>query len=173
MSSSQEQNVCKEEVYNELFRTHSKNLHDFLYYKFGPANNPGDIVQEAFYRLWKKCKDILPEKAKSFLFTAANNKMLNEIAKAKTALDYQKTPIKSINSETPEYVFEEHEYMEKLKGALNNLTEDQRVTFMLNRVEGKKHQEIADMLGISRKAVEKRIYTTLKILRKELGDKIG
>ena len=173
MNSNQESNVCEEKVYNELFRIHSKNLHDFLYYKFGPGNNPGDVVQDAFLKLWNKCKDVMPEKAKSFLFTVANNKMLNEIAKKQTALDYTKKPVKSINSETPEYVLEEHQYMEKLKAALNDLTEDQRVTFMLNRVEGKKHQEIADMLGISRKAVEKRIYTSLKILRVKLGDKIG
>lgn len=166
-------NVCEEEVYNSLFLKHGKNLHDFLYYKFGAGNNPADIVQETFLKLWRKCKDVIPEKAKSFLFTVANNSMLNEIAKKKTALDYQKTPIKSTTNESPEYVFEEHEYMEQLKDALNSLSADQRMTFMLNRVEGKKHAEIADMLGISRKAVEKRIYTSLKILRKKLGDKIG
>ena len=41
---------------------------------------------------------------------------------------------------------------------------------MLNRVEGKKHQEIAEMLGISRKAVEKRIYTALDKLREEIKE---
>ncbi|MFT6135656.1 MAG: RNA polymerase sigma-70 factor (ECF subfamily) [Cyclobacteriaceae bacterium] len=166
-------NVCADKIYNEIFRQHSKNLYNFLYYKFGPDNNPNDHVQEAFLKLWKKCKDVIPEKAKSFLFTVANNQVLNEIAKKKTALDYQKTPIKSTNLETPEYLIEEHEYMERLKEALNSLTEDQRVTFMLNRVEDKKHKEIAEMLGISRKTVEKRIYTALKVLREKLGDNIG
>ena len=41
---------------------------------------------------------------------------------------------------------------------------------MLNRVEGKKHQEIADMLGVSKKAIEKRIYTALKALREEIKE---
>jgi RNA polymerase sigma-70 factor (ECF subfamily) len=39
---------------------------------------------------------------------------------------------------------------------------------MLNRVEGKKHKEIAELLGISRKAVEKRIYSALKQLRQDI-----
>ena len=50
------------------------------------------------------------------------------------------------------------------------MSEDQRVTFLLNRVEGKKHAEIAEMLGISQKAVEKRIYTALAQLRKHIKE---
>ena len=50
------------------------------------------------------------------------------------------------------------------------LPEGQRIAFMLNRVEGKKHQEIADILGLSKKAVEKRIYTALKTLRKDIAE---
>ena len=61
------------------------------------------------------------------------------------------------------------EFQQKLEQALSELSEDQRVTLMLNRVEGKRHQEIADLLGISRKAVEKRIYTALAILEKKIG----
>ena len=60
--------------------------------------------------------------------------------------------------------------MQRFERALNNLPEGQRIAFMMNRVEGKKHQEIADILGISRKAVEKRIYTALDKLRQEIKE---
>jgi RNA polymerase sigma-70 factor (ECF subfamily) len=39
---------------------------------------------------------------------------------------------------------------------------------LLNRTEGKKHKEIAEILNISQKAVEKRIYGALKKIRKEI-----
>ena len=165
-----QENVCEEEVYNQLFRTHGKDLHNFLYYKFGADNNPNDIVQEAFIKLWNNCKKVTPEKARSFLFTVANNQMLNELSKKKTALDYSQNKPKGHTIESPEYVMEGNEYMDRLQIALEGLTEDQRVTFLLNRIEGKKHKEIAEMLGISRKAVEKRIYTALKILKEKVGD---
>jgi RNA polymerase sigma-70 factor (ECF subfamily) len=48
------------------------------------------------------------------------------------------------------------------------LTEAQRTAFLLHRIEGKKYQEIADMLGISVKAVEKRIHGALVTLREEI-----
>ena len=164
-------NVCPEEIFNRLFRTHAQNLHNFLYYKFGAENNSQDIVQEAFLKLWKNCQKVSPEKAKSFLFTVANNTMLNELSKKKTALAYRLEQPKGYTLESPEYLMEGNEYMDRLQNALEDLTEEQRVTFLLNRVEGKKHKEIAEMLGVSRKTVEKRIYTTLRILKDKLEDK--
>ena len=51
-----------------------------------------------------------------------------------------------------------------------NLTEAQRVAFMMNRVEGKRFKEIAELLDISTKAVEKRIYGALKKLREDIKE---
>ncbi|MEL7003493.1 MAG: sigma-70 family RNA polymerase sigma factor [Bacteroidota bacterium] len=169
MSDHSEDNVCNERLFKELFKTHSKDLHDFLHYKYGEDNNPKDLVQEAFLKLWNNCKKVVPEKARSFLFTVANNQMLNELSKKKTASSYSSEKRASYNTESPQYVLEEKEYMDRLQDAIQSLTEDQRVTFLMNRIEGKKHQEIADLLGISRKAVEKRIYTALAILREKVG----
>lgn len=78
--------ICDEKVFNELFKLHSKDLYKFLYYKYGSDNNPADLVQEAFIKLWNHCHKVLPEKARSFLFTVANNQMLNELAKKKDCL---------------------------------------------------------------------------------------
>lgn len=170
MGENLKDNVCHQDVFNELFRIHSKDLHDFLYYKYGQENNPSDLVQEAFLKLWDNCHKVAKEKARSFLFTVANNQMLNELSKKKTVLNYAQQKPKEHTQESPEFIMEENEYLERLKKAIENLSEEQRTTFMLNRIEGKKHQEIAEMLGISRKAVEKRIYTALDKLRKQIGD---
>jgi RNA polymerase sigma-70 factor (ECF subfamily) len=160
--------VCNERVFNSLFHEFSKDLHDFLYYKYGEDNHPHDIVQLAFEKLWKNCRKVIPAKAKSFIYTVANNEMLNALSRKKTVLNYSLQKPKDYTNESPEFLLEEKEYHERLKKALEELSEDHRVTLMLNRIEGKKHQEIADMLGISRKAVEKRIYTALKLLRQKV-----
>lgn len=168
MNDIEKNNICKEKVFNGLFKSYAKGLHDFLYYKYGAGNHPDDIVQIAFEKLWKNCKNVLPEKAKSFLYTVANNQMLNSIARKKTVMNYTLQKPKEYTIESPEFLLEEKEYHDCLKQALEELSEKQRVTFLLNRIEGKKHQEIADMLGISKKTVEKRIYTALNILEEKL-----
>jgi RNA polymerase sigma-70 factor (ECF subfamily) len=169
MENSQE-SVCNESVFQKLFEAHAKDLYKFLYYKYGADNNPQDLVQEAFVKLWNNCGNVLFEKARAFLFTVANNQMLNELAKKATHLSFSKQPQKHYTNESPEFVLEETEYKERLERALAELSPEQRTTLMLNRVEGKKHKEIAEMLGISQKAVEKRIYSALSILREKIGD---
>ncbi len=164
------ENVCQDHVFQKIFETTSKDLYRFLYYKYGADNNPGDLVQDAFLKLWNNCKNVIPEKARSFLFTVANNQMLNELAKRKTALTYTLEKHKHYTHESPEFILEENEYMVRLQQAIESLTPEQRAAFLLNRIEGKKHQEIAEILGISRKAVEKRIYTALTLLREKVGD---
>lgn len=164
------ENVCKEEIFSQLYEKWSKQLYNFIYYKYGEQINPEDKVQEAFIKLWKHCKDTPVDKAKSFLFTIANNLTLNELKHQKVVLKYQQEKPKSHTNESPEFVLEEQEYLKKLQNALAKLPEGQRVAFLMNRVEGKRHKEIAEILGISRKAVEKRIYTALEKLREEIEE---
>jgi len=161
--------ICKEHVFSKIFNSLSDDVYKFLRYKYGDGLDPRDKVQEAFIKLWDNCKNISPEKAKSFLFTTANNMMLNEYKHQKVVLKHQEAnPNNDSTNESPEFLMEESEYMQKYQRALAKLTEAQRVAFLMNRVEGKKHKEIAEILGISRKGVEKRIYTALAKLRTEI-----
>jgi RNA polymerase sigma-70 factor (ECF subfamily) len=168
MAKDLNENICNESLFASIFEKYSKDLHDFLYYKFGEAYNPKDQVQDAFIKLWENCGKVTPSKAKSFLFTVANNLTLNLTAHKKVVLKYQQQKPKQYTNETPQFIMEGDEYMQKLQKALANLSEAQRTAFMLNRVEGKKHKDIAELLGISQKAVEKRIYGALKKLREDI-----
>jgi len=170
MSQNLNNNVCNENSFNVIFNKYATDLHDFLYYKFGDHLNPKDKVQEAFIKLWQNCKKVSPNKAKSYLFTIGNNLMLNEVAHQKVVLRHKQQGTKSYTNESPEFVMQEQEYLEKLQNAIANLTEAQRVAFLLNRVEGKKFKEIAALLNISTKAVEKRIYGALKSLRTQIEE---
>ncbi|HKJ79797.1 MAG TPA: sigma-70 family RNA polymerase sigma factor, partial [Prolixibacteraceae bacterium] len=55
--------------------------------------------------------------------------------------------------------------------ALEKMPEKQRTVFLLSRAENLKYKEIAEMLGISVKAVEKRMTLALEFLRKYLKEK--
>lgn len=168
MEKDLHKDVCEEHVYSSLYEKLAQGLHDFLYYKYGENLNPGDKVQEAFIKLWENCKKVSVGKAKSFLFTVANNLMLNEIKHQKVVLKYQKLKPKNYTNESPEFLIQEEEYFEKYQEVLSRLTEEQRTAFLLNKVEGKKHEEIAQMLGVTRKVVEYRIYSAFKVLKEEL-----
>ncbi len=162
------EHVCEEKVFQSVFMEHANIIRNYIYYKCGDQDKASDIVQDAFIKLWQKCKDVPYKKTKSFLYTVANNLFLNDIAHQKVVLNYRAGNKKSYTNETPEFLLEEKQYDEKLQRAINNLTNGQREAFLLNRIDGKKYAEIADLLNISVKAVEKRIHGALVALRKEI-----
>lgn len=161
-------NVCEEQVFSSVFETNSKTVFNFIYYKFGNEEKAHDAVQEAFVKLWENCAKVAPEKAKSYLYTVANNLYLNVIKAEKVRLKYADRHSHTVSNESPEYVLEEKQFQQKLDDALNALPENQRTTFLLNRIDGKKYAEIAEMEGVSVKAIEKRMHLALKALREKI-----
>jgi RNA polymerase sigma-70 factor (ECF subfamily) len=161
-------NVCEENIFSSIFKDNSKTVFNYIYYKYGNEEKANDAVQEAFVKLWENCAKVAPEKAKSYLYTVANNLYLNVLKAEKVRLKYADRHSKSIEQESPEYVLEEKQFQKKLDDALNALPENQRTTFLLNRIDGKKYSEIAEMEGVSVKAIEKRMHLALKTLREKI-----
>lgn len=168
MSKELNKSICEEQIFERIYNKYAKDLHDFLYYKYGEQFNPKDKAQDAFIKLWDNCKEVAFSKAKSFLFTVANNMMLNEIKHQKVVLKHQQQSQKHYTNENPEFLLEKEQFLERYKKVLESLNEEQRVAFLLNKVEGKKHSEIAEFLGVTQKVVEYRIYSAFNILKKEL-----
>jgi RNA polymerase sigma-70 factor (ECF subfamily) len=160
--------LCKDNIFNSFYTEHADGLYRFMFYKCGDDSQAMDLVQEAFMKVWTKCSEITFSKAKSYLFQAANNLFLNEVRHHKVVLEYEKMrPNDDSDHESPDFIMEENEYMQKLQTAIANLTDAQREVFLLSRMEGKKYIEIAQLLDISVKAVEKRMSGALGKLRQD------
>lgn len=168
MPKELEENICNESVFEHVYNKYAQILHDFLYYKYGEQCNPSDKTQEAFIKLWDHCNMVSLTKAKSFLFTVANNMVLNDFKHQKVVLKHQKIRLKNYTNENPEFLMEKEQFLERYQKVLESLNEEQRVAFLMNKVEGKKHSEIAEILGVTQKVVEYRIYSAFTILKKEL-----
>jgi RNA polymerase sigma-70 factor (family 1) len=161
--------ICEEIIFSNFFKSQAKTLRNYLLYKFGNEEQAEDVTQEAFIKLWENCDKVPLDKAKSFLYTVANNTTLNQIAHQKVVLQYSKNnTLPDSTQESPEFILEEEQFKVKLQKAIANLSEAQRTAFLLHRIDGKKYHEIAEILGISIKAVEKRIHIALVELRKEI-----
>lgn len=169
MKKTESIGICNELIFSAFFKSNVKTLRNYLYFKFGNEEQANDITQEAFIKLWENCSNVPQENAKSYLYTVANNTTLNQIAHQKVVLNYAKSHVNTDETNlSPEFLIEEEQFKIKLEKAISNLTEGQRTAFLLNRIEGKKYKEIAEMLNISVKAVEKRIHGALASLRIEI-----
>lgn len=159
-------NVCEENVFNSIFMEHSEKIRNFIYYKCGNLSQAEDLVQDAFSKLWQNCEHIVFEKAKTYLYTVAKNMFLNEVAHRKIVLKFEQKNHPIEEKETPEFLLEQKEFKQRLEDAISELPENQRVVFLLNRIDKKTYREIAEELELSVKAVEKRMHKALKYLRK-------
>lgn len=163
--------VCDQKNFEEIFNKHSLTLRNYIYYKCGNTQQAEDIVQESYIKLWDNCAKVVFEKSKSFLYTVANNRFLNEIAHKKVVLEHQKRNIShDRTNETPQFILEEEEFHQKLKKTIANLPDKQREVFLLSRIDKKKYIEIAEIVGISVKAVEKRMSKALLTLKNKIGE---
>ena len=170
MNNIPQKSVCEQKNFEEIFNKHSQTLRNYIYYKCGSKQQAEDIVQESYIKLWDNCDKIIFEKAKSFLYTVANNRFFNEVAHKKVVLEHHRKNIASDRTnETPQFILEEEEFHQKLKKVIADLPEKQREVFLLSRIDKKKYTEIAEITGISVKAVEKRMSKALLILKEQIG----
>ena len=158
--------VCEEKVFYSIFLAQAERLRNFLYYKTGSLQQAEDLSQDAFSKLWENCSKVVFEKAHSYLFTVANNLFLNQVEHKKVVLKFEKRGHSGQSNVSPEFLLEEKEFKDRLEKAISDLPENQRIVFLMNRIDKKKYREIAEELGISQKAVEKRMHKALSALRK-------
>lgn len=163
--------LCQDKYFNTFYITHIKDATNFAFYKCGNNAVALDLAQEAFTKIWENCAKIEIGKAKSYLLTVVNNLFLNTKRHEKVVFKYAKdSPYHDHTNKNPEYLLEEKEFKLKLTNAISSLSDNEREVFLLNRMEEKKYREIADLLNISQKTVEKRMSNALKDLRAKLGD---
>ena len=167
--SDEKSTLCEENHFRDFYLKHVQSATNFAYYKCGDDEAALDLVQDAFTKIWENCSKIDFSKVKTYLFTSINNLFLNNIKHQKVVLRYAKdAPNLDTNNQSPEYLLEEEEFKQKLTKAIASLSEAQREVFLLNRIDGKKYREIAELLDISQKTVEKRMSGALQLLRAQI-----
>ena len=157
-----------------LYERHFEGLRNFLFYKSSDVVLAEDLVQEVFIKIWDIKKEIQMETAKSLLYTMAWNLLKNHFSRLKVIKAYADGASIQEHSEqhSPQFQLEESEFRDKLNVVLENMPEGSRTVFLMNRIEKLKYNEIASRLGISVKAVEKRMGKAIAVIKKHLDRKI-
>jgi RNA polymerase sigma-70 factor (family 1) len=158
--------------FDQIFLSWYGKIRNFIYYKTGDIQVAEDIAQDTFIKIWEKRDEVKPETVKSLLYTIANNLFLNRIEHQKVVLSFANSVPLDQTTTSPEYELEMNEFGNVLQQALSDLDEDKRSVFLMNRMDDLTYNQIAENLGISVKAVEKRMNKALIYLRKHVGSKI-
>ena len=158
--------------YIDLFNRLYSPIKNFIYYKTGDIELADDIAQDTFIKIWEKRNEIRNETVKSLLYTIAGNLCKNRFEHQQVVFEFANNFQQNVTSVSPEFELELKEFNDKLQNAIGNLKDKNRVVFLMNRIDGLTYKQIANNLGLSQKAIEKRMKNALDELRKTIEFKI-
>ena len=145
-------------------------VRNYVFYRSGNTELATDIAQETFLKIWEKRNTFHLDKIKGLLFKIANDLFISHCRKEKRSFNFFKHFEHDVTSHSPEEQMAFDQLKENYQKALDVMPENQRTVFLMSRIENLKYKEIAEMVGISVKAVEKRMKKALDYLRKNLKE---
>jgi len=153
-----------------IYDAHFDNLRRYLIYRSGDQDLSVDIAQNVFMKVWTKKIEITSGNIKSLLFKMATDEFISHIRKKKVEKEYTESiDLRLIREpDNNDYLLEKKVLFQK---ALNQLPEKQKTALLMNKMQGLTHKEIAEVLNLSQKAIEKRIGLALKALKQNLNQR--
>jgi RNA polymerase sigma-70 factor (ECF subfamily) len=130
----------------------------------------GDIAQNVFVKVWTKKIEIASGNIKSLLFKMATDEFISHIRRKKVEKEYTESiDLRLIlEPDNNDDLLEKKVLFQK---ALNQLPEKQKTALLMNKMQGLTYKEIAEVLNLSQKAIEKRIGLALKALKQNLNQR--
>jgi RNA polymerase sigma-70 factor (ECF subfamily) len=153
-----------DKAYNECVDNFADGVYRFIVKNIRHTEDAQDIVQSAFEKLWVNRAQVLPEKAKSYLFTVAYHQMIDHIRKSnKMPLsDEASIPHQPINQA-------QTELKELLMRAVNELNPTQKSLVLLKDYEGYSYREIGEIMHLSESQVKVYLHRARLILKTKLS----
>jgi|SRR5690606_15013379 len=127
-----------------------------------------EIVQDVFISLWQRRNNLEIEHLSSYLATAVKFSTFKMLHRTRRQEMIRDAVLPKDDHQLDEEVIDARFLQEYVDGIVEKLPERCKLVFQLSRKEQKSHQEIAEELHISEKAVEANITRALKMLRVNL-----
>lgn len=162
----------EESVFDAVYRHYYRRLCAFCSQYISEQEEIEEIVQDTMMWLWENRCSLLEELTlKTLLFTIVKNKALNRISHFEIRRKVHQEIVEKFEKEfeSPDFYLG-NELFRLYEEALQQLPEDYRQAYEMNRNQHLTHKEIAERLNVSPQTINYRIGQTLKILRTALKD---
>ena len=160
--------LCDKTYFEGIYRNYSDELYRFLVYKLGNPTMAEDVTQNVFLNLWKNCAKYSDVNIKSLLYTMGKNDSLNVLRKDENKRKFVAQAEGSKQVHSPEFEMETKEFQVRINQVLGLMKPLERQAFLLSRIEKKTYKEIAEIMEVSVKTIEKRIHNALVLIRSEI-----
>ena len=165
--------MSQKHAFDQLFERYSQPLYRFSKSLLKNHEDAEGIVQEVFFRIWKKRREIDESRSfSSYLFSIAHNVIVDQVRKRVKEQKYEDFIVRQaqVSYMNPEDEMEFNELKSLVDDVVSELPERRKQIYRLSRVEGLSHKEIAKRMNIQAKTVENQLNLALKQIRSQLGN---
>lgn len=157
-------------AFDELFLFYYTDLCRFALVFIRDKDSSEEMVQRVFVRIWEhRTRLSQPDNIKSYLFKSVYFECLKCLrSQSVRKKHYENSYFRFINDSTDSHDDDSAQIMPYLNAAIEKLPGRCRQIFILNKLEGMRQKEIAELLDISVKTVETQIAIAIVKLRTEL-----
>jgi len=154
-------------AFQMLYKRYQPLLHRYLQ-PFSMVEEPGEVIQDIFLKLWAKRASLTTVKSVShYLFRMARNRLL-DLHKSNRARHERETATSTAFESTLNSPLESKEFYEYALRAIAKLPERQRIIYEMNVFQDRSLDEIASALNLSKSVVIKQLYLANKTVRGEV-----
>ncbi|MEH6597368.1 MAG: sigma-70 family RNA polymerase sigma factor [Colwellia polaris] len=156
-----------QQAFHHLYQSYHRRIYALCWRMMADKDSAEDVCQEVFVQLWQKISNFRGEsKFSTWLHSVATNIVLGHIRKNKTWIQrifsIEDQPVKDTMVEMPE--------CSNLDQKIQTLPERARLVFVLFAIEGYRHEEIANMLGMAVGTSKAQYHRARTLLRESLSE---
>ena len=156
-------------AYSDLFDGYFDKLFTFALNMVFREDVANDIVQEVFIAIWESDKKYNSYHGfRAFLYDAVKNRCLNYLKHEEVERRHAEILLQEQNEEDEDYRLMREELYRELHRTVDELPKRCRQVFELH-LQGKKNEEIAQVLELSVETVKKKKKKAMYFLRERLG----
>lgn len=162
--------------FDDFAREHYRDLVRFLRRRTASQQDAEDAAQESMARMLRYRGTELASAWKRLLYRVATNVAHDQFRAAKVHHEAQHQPLADHELAAPGRLPEEQALHEQqlmqIRQAIRELPPKCQRVYLLKRVHGMSHAQVAELCGISVKMVEKHLVKGLATLRRKVGDSV-
>ena len=161
----QELSKGSDKAFEQVFNVYFKMLVVFAKKYVQDISTAEDLVQDVYLKLYEKRLSIqFHTSLKAFLFQSVYNRCVDYLRSAKVKTAHHERMLSQSSGDDFQDQMLQVELEERIYKAIEALPDQCALIFKKSRFDGKKNQEIADELSISKRTVETQISKAFKAI---------
>ena len=159
----------KETLVN-LYESYSPGIYRYAYRLIGDQDHAEECVAETFSRFLRAARAGKTfDNPQAYLYRMAHN-WITDLYRRQPPLEELDEDLHAGHEHSPDHQVDQALESQRLRAAMRNLPEEQRLVVSLRFLENRSHEEAAAVLGKSAEATRALQYRALAALRRMLGE---